>query len=71
MTEMLVSSGHADYGVDIPAYSVVNLAAIFPLAGRWSIEGRINNLMDNRYQVIWGYNTTPRSYLVSLHYRSQ
>ena len=68
MTEVLVSSGHADYSATIPAYSVLNLATRIPLTGRWVLEGRINNLMDKRYEVISGYNTTPRSFLVSARY---
>jgi len=72
MTEILFSSGHADVSsVTIPPYSVLNLSAQMPLTGRWSLEGRINNLMDKRYEVISGYNTTPRSYLVSARYRTR
>lgn len=70
MTELFYSSGHEEYGsVIIPAYGVVNMAIQKSFGGNWSWEGRIDNLLDHKYETSPGYNTVPRSFLVSLHYR--
>ena len=70
MIEAFGSSGHEDlYGAKISAYAVFNFAYKQTLSKNWQVSARISNLLDSSYEVISGYNTTPRSFLVNLRYQ--
>jgi len=70
MMETLLSGGAVDYGpVNLGGYGVVNVAYNRELNSRWRFSVRLNNLLDRKYAVADGYNTTPRSFLVNLRYQ--
>lgn len=70
MVETLLSGGAVDYGpVTLGGYGVVNAAYNRELNSRWRFSVRLNNLLDRKYVVADGYNTTPRSFLVNLRYQ--
>ncbi len=72
--ELLGAGEHADISnityttISVPGYVVLNLAARKPLGGHWTLEGRLQNVTDEQYEVVSGYNTTPRSAFVGLRY---
>ncbi|MEE8389009.1 MAG: TonB-dependent receptor [Acidiferrobacterales bacterium] len=72
--EILAVSNHVDFDnisfstIDVPGYAIVNLSMRRSLSKNWVFEGRLENLLDKRYEIVSGYNTVPRSILVALRY---
>lgn len=60
-----------DFATDLPAYTLVNLRAGWPLGAGLSLQGRIENLTDKRYEPIAGYNATRRAAFVALSWRTR
>jgi vitamin B12 transporter len=68
--ELILSSSRRDVsGGEIAGYGVVNLAARYALRRDLTLEGRLENLFDKKYQLIDGFNTPDRSLFVTLRYR--
>ena len=58
-----------DFGaVKLPGHGIVNLSATFPVGQSVSLEGRVENLLDQQYQLVNGYNTPGRSLFVAVRY---
>jgi vitamin B12 transporter len=59
----VVYSGRADDvgGVQLGAYTIVNLRATYTINPQWRIGARLENLGDKNYQLAYGYNTPGRS----------
>ena len=58
-----------DYGnVELNAYTLLNLTADYRLAKQWSLGGRIENLLDEDYQLADGYNTPGASAYLTVSY---
>ena len=51
------------------AYWLANLTARYQLNREWSLNGRIQNLLDERYQTSYGYNAMPRGVFVGLNWQ--
>ena len=68
--ELVASAPRDDITGPVAGYGVVNLAARHDLAKRFSLEARLENLFDKKYQIIDGFNTPGRSLFVTLRYRS-
>ncbi len=72
--ELLAASYHADINnitystMDVPGYAVVDLFSTYQLAHSWTVEARLNNTLDQHYQLVSGYNTPTRSVFVTLRY---
>lgn len=49
-------------------YGLVNLTAELSLSRRWTLQGRIENLLDKDYQLAAGFNTPGRSFFVGVRY---
>lgn len=59
-----------DYGdVWLNSYTLLNLSGEYRLARDWMVSGRIENLLDEDYQLVDGYNTAGLSAYLSLSYR--
>ncbi len=43
--------------VELDSYTVVNLAASYPMRGNLRLYGRVDNLFDKEYEEVWGYGT--------------
>jgi vitamin B12 transporter len=56
-------------------YSIVNLTADYKIDTSWSIQGRINNLLDKNYALAYSgstpYNTPGANLFVSLVWLSK
>jgi len=49
-------------------YAVINVAGAYQLTKQWSLHGRINNLVDKKYETVQDYNSPGRTFFVSLAY---
>ncbi|NND45953.1 MAG: TonB-dependent receptor [Xanthomonadales bacterium] len=60
--EWFASGDQADVGgVRLPGYSLLNLSAGLPLAAGWTLEARLDNLLDHDYQPAHGFNGAGRA----------
>ena len=50
----------------LPAYTLVNLSAAYKLSPEVTLNSRLDNAGDRRYQTVYGYNQQPRSLYVGL-----
>lgn len=56
-------------GVDLSAYTLVNLRAVFALGWDLDLEARVDNATDRDYQPLDGFNARGRSLFVALAWR--
>lgn len=70
--DVLAAGERRDYGfpspVSLDAYVVANLSARLALADRWTLTARLENLLDEQYELAQGYNTMDRSAFLALRY---
>ena len=72
--EVSAASDHYDISnisyatVDVPGYAVMDLFGAYPLSRSWTAEARLNNVLDQHYQLVSGYNTPTISVFVALRY---
>ena len=57
-----------DFGSVLPGYGRIDVSASWPLAERWRLEGRLENLADRAYRLVDGYATPGRSLFLRLNY---
>jgi len=57
------------YPVDMDRYTVVNLAANYQLDDQWQFFGRVENVLNERYEDVLGYSGTERGVYVGARYR--
>lgn len=55
--------------VELLSYTLLNLTGEYRLADQWSLKGRIENLMDEEYELVGGYNTPGASAYLTLSYQ--
>jgi vitamin B12 transporter len=55
-------------GARLAGYVLAELTARFALAERWTLRARIENLLDQDYELVEGYNTAGRGLYASLTY---
>jgi len=68
--ELNYTGPRMDYSdVELRSYTLLNLTAEYRLAPRWLMKGRIENLLDEDYQLVDGYNTPGLSAYLTLAYR--
>lgn len=59
-----------DYGgVELVSYTLLNLTGEYRLSKQWSLKGRIENLLDEDYELASGYNTPGASAYLTLSYQ--
>ncbi len=67
---MLANGDREDYGgVQLPGYALTNLTGQFRVAQRWTINTRIQNILNVNYQTAAGFNMEARSLYVDVGYR--
>ena len=49
----------------MPGYSLVDIAASYPITSHLTVRGRIANLFDKDYETAYGYDTPGREYYLS------
>lgn len=67
--EVLYTGERRGLGKTLDAYTLVNLRARVPLTEAWTIEGRLENLLDEDYELAAGFNTPERSAFVGVSWR--
>lgn len=58
----------AENTIRVGGYGRVDLRASYPVAPRWSVRARVENLLDKAYQTANTFNSARRSVFVSLAY---
>jgi vitamin B12 transporter len=67
--DVLAVGERRDFGdVRLAGYVLANLTARFRLAERWTAGARVDNLLDQDYELVDGYNTAGRGLYASLSY---
>jgi len=67
--QLLASGERRDFGgTRLAGYVLANLTARFALAQRWTLRARLDNLLDQDYELVDGYNTAGRGIYASLAY---
>ena len=66
--EVSATGKRPDFGGVLPGYGRIDLSASWPLADRWRLEGRLENLGDRNYRLVDGYATPGRSLFLRLSY---
>jgi vitamin B12 transporter len=68
--QLLASGERRDFGgTRLAGYVLAGLTAQFTLAEHWTLRARIDNLLDQDYELVEGYNTPGRGFYASLAYR--
>lgn len=55
--------------VVLQPYTLVNLSARLAVNERWSLQARLDNVLDERYQLAYGYNSPRRSVAIATRFR--
>jgi vitamin B12 transporter len=70
--DLLAAGERLDYGYPEPvrlgSYLLANLSATIALPSDWTMTARIENLLNEQYELASGYNTMDRSLFVSLRH---
>lgn len=67
--QVLATGERTDFGdARLAGYVLASLTARFTLAERWSLRAQLDNLLDQDYQLVDGYNTPGRGIYASLAY---
>jgi len=70
--DVLAAGKREDFGfpepVKLDAYVLANLSARVALSPRWTLTARLENMLDEQYELARGYNTMDRSLFVSLRH---
>ena len=67
--QFLASGERRDVGnVRLAGYVLANLTASFALAERWTLRARLDNLLDQDYELVEGYNSAGRAIYAGLSY---
>lgn len=55
--------------VDTPSYTLWNLGARYPLTDQLTLNGKLNNIFNKKYQVVSGYDAPRTEFYVGADYR--
>lgn len=62
-------SGERSDGTNrLPAYVTAGLSGSYQLSNEWSVLARVDNLFDENYQSVYGYNQLPRSFYIGVRW---
>jgi vitamin B12 transporter len=70
--DLLATGERLDFGfpapVELDAYLLANLTAAWRIGDHWTVSGRVENLLDEDYELADGYETAGRGLYLSLRY---
>lgn len=66
--DLFVSGPRIDFGGPLAGYAVLDLRAQYAVNPQFSLQARLANLFDRRYELVSGFNTEQRSILFELQY---
>jgi vitamin B12 transporter len=55
--------------IELAAYSLVDLSASIKLTEKLTLQGQVQNVLNEKYETAFGYQPPERSYYASLHYQ--
>lgn len=67
--ELVYHGERRDISAVLDAYTLVNLRGRWPLNDQWSLEGRVENLLDEDYALVEGFNTPGASAYLGVTWR--
>lgn len=71
--DVLAAGAREDFGfperVRLGGYALANLSARFTLARQWTLQFRLENALDRRYELASTYNTMRRALMVATRYQ--
>lgn len=53
----------------LPGYAALNLRGQVKISKEFSLNARIDNALDKRYELAHGYNTAPRTLFIGLQFQ--
>jgi vitamin B12 transporter len=72
IADVLYAGPREDFGfperIRLSSYVLANLAAQYRIGRDWSVLARVENVLDEQYELASGYNTPDRSVFVALRY---
>ena len=69
--DLLASSNRKDFAGGLKAYELLNASILARPLPHWEWRFKVENLLDQDYQLARGYNTSERAYYAELRYRYQ
>jgi len=66
--EALYAGDRSDFGTELDDYWLTNLRVRYPLNNNWTLEARLNNLLDEDYELANGFNTAERSAFLAIRW---
>ncbi len=54
--------------VTLKGFVTVDLRAAYAIDKRWSVDAKLNNLLDEHYQTVYGYHMPDRNFFLSMRY---
>jgi vitamin B12 transporter len=71
--DVLASGARRDFGfpaqVTLEPYAVLGFAARYRISDDWLLQARLDNALDERYELADGFNTERRSFTLAARYR--
>jgi len=59
-------SAREDFAATLPGYGLADLSASYQIAPAWSVQAKLENLFDRKYELASGFNTPQRTWLVTV-----
>jgi vitamin B12 transporter len=56
--------------VEVGGFVTVDLRSAYHINKNWTLNAKLNNLLDKNYQTVNTYNTADRNFFVSIHYNN-
>jgi vitamin B12 transporter len=56
--------------VKVAGFVTVDLRTAYHINKNWMLSGKLNNLFNENYQTVYGYNTPDRNFFMSIHYNN-
>ncbi len=69
--DVLASGDREDFAAELGSYMVANLTARVSLGEHWSVQGKVENLLDKEYQTAAGFNMAERALFVAVRYTAR
>jgi vitamin B12 transporter len=66
--DVLAAGEREDFGATLDAYVLTNLTLRYDFGAGWSAQARVENLLDEDYELARGYDVEDRSVFVALRY---
>jgi vitamin B12 transporter len=66
--DLLAAGEREDFGGTLDSYVLTNLTVRYDFGAGWSAQARVENLLDEDYELARGYNVEDRSVFVALRY---